>query len=132
MARAIRIIVLSSLIFLVLVNLVAFTITQDFTTGDWHIIHTDINNGSEFKFRGFKYFMDYVSTFPGLGNSTNLLNKGLNLLSGQGELTTVGWIDAIIGVFYLLVSPITLLVGFVIDIINNAIWVFKFFVPNWF
>lgn len=131
MTRAIRTIVVSSLIFLVLVNLVAFTITKDFSSGDWHIIHTDINGGSEFKFRGFKYFMEYISTFPGLANSGNLLNLGLNLLSGQANLTKVGWADAIIGVFYLLVSPITLIVGFILDIINNAIWVFGFFVPNW-
>lgn len=129
-SRSIRIIVVSSLIFVLGVNLVAFTLTQT-AGGEWSIIQTSLNGGTQFKFRGFKYFMSYISTFPGLGNSLNTINLGLNLLSGQGGLTNVGWADALIGVFYLLVSPITLLVTLVLDIINNLIWLFGFFVPNW-
>ena len=87
-SRAVRIIVLSSLIFVLGANLVFFTITQNGVTGnDWVLIGTSVTRPGEFKFRGFKYFMDYVSTFPGLTNSTDFINKSLNLLSGQGNIT---------------------------------------------
>lgn len=131
-SRAVRIIVLSSLIFVLGANLVFFTITQNGVTGnDWVLIGTSVTRPGEFKFRGFKYFMDYVSTFPGLTNSLNWINQALNLLSGQGTITSVGPVDAMIGVFYLLISPVTLIVTFILDIVNNAVWVFGFFLPNW-
>lgn len=130
-SRLIRIIVLSSLVLMLGTNLVFFTIAQNGATGnDWVIIGTSVSRPGEFKFRGFRYLMDYISTFPGLTNSLNTINYGLNLLSGQGQLTSVGWADAIVGVFYLLVSPITLLITIVLDIFNMLVWLFGFFIPN--
>lgn len=130
-SRSIRFIVLSSLILILGTNLVFFTIAQEGgSTNDWVIIGSNVLRPGEFKFRGFKYLMNYISTFPGLTNSMYILNYGLNLLSGQGSLTDIGFLDAVVGVFYLLVSPITLFVTFILDVINNLIWLFGFFIPN--
>lgn len=130
--RAIRIVVLSSLVLILGTNLVFFTITQNGNTGnDWVIIGTAVSRPGEFKFRGFRYFMDYISTFPGLTNSMNMINYSLNLLSGQADLSHIGVLDAVVGVFNLLISPVTLFITFILDILNNLIWLFGFFIPNW-
>lgn len=130
--RSIRIIVLSSLALLVIVNLVFFTITNSAAlNNNWVFIEVlNPNVSSHYEYRGFKYFFDYISTFPGLANSMNALNMALNLLSSQYDLTGINALNAILGLFWLLISPVTLFVTFVLDIINNVIWVFGFFIPN--
>lgn len=130
--RSIRIIVLSSLVLLIIVNLVFFTITNSAAlNNNWAFIEVlNPNVSSHYEYRGFKYFFDYISTFPGLANSMNALNMALNLLSSQYDLTGINALNAILGVFWLLISPVTLFVTFILDIINNVVWVFGFFIPN--
>lgn len=136
MAHSIRIIVLYCTVALIVANLTFFMFSQSGFTGyDWVAI--DVYNPFEIKtsyeYRGFAYFFDYLSTFPGLANSFETINKISALFSGQFNPTDYSVVNAIIGVLWVLWSPVQLLFTFVIDIFNDLLWVLFFFVPkHWF
>lgn len=76
-------------------------------------------------FRGFSWFFDKLSTFPGLASSHKMLSTYANIVSGF-KVTNNGILDTILAILRLLTTPINLGVTLVIDIINNAIWFFSF------
>lgn len=130
-SRSLRIIILSSVVVLFVLNLVYFTIVNNSElSNNWTVIHVfDHENISHYNYKGFAYFFEYISTFPGLGNCQNAINLGLTMLSGSSDISGYNVVDAILGVLYLLATPVTILVTFVLDIINNFIWVIGFFIP---
>lgn len=134
--RLISIIVLSVVCLVIVANLVLFTITQDgFTGNDW--IHINIYNESVFarsnyKFVGLTEIFSYLETFPGLSNSLTTINMVARTVSGQFNVTDYTVVNAILGVLFVLWSPVQLIFTFVIDILNDVIWVIGFFLPKAF
>lgn len=133
--KSIRIIVIASLTFLVVANLAFFTLSQNSFLGyDWVAI--DIYNPNtiniNYEYRGFGYFFEYLSTFPGLMNTMETIKAVGSCLTGQFSPTDYNVVNAILGVLFMLWSPIQLIITLVTDIFNDAVWIIWFFVPkNW-
>lgn len=133
--RLLRIIVTSSLIFILGINLVLFTIVQPST-----YVHNYTDTGFNFlymqnyhyEYKGFQYFFEYISTFPGLINSHNTINHVAAILSREISYTGYTVVDAMIGVLDVMSSPVQLIITFILDIINNIIWIFELFIPHYF
>lgn len=128
--RSLFFIVISASVLLIGANLVLFTITQNGATGNDWLIDVPFGVSGTYEFRGFMYLYKYLSTFPGLTNSLNVVNTVANTVTGQFDVTGYGVLDAVLGVLLVLITPINLLITFVIDVISNIIWVFNFFIPN--
>lgn len=133
-SRSIRILVIVSLIFVIAANFVFFSVSQDAFDNNqqWGSFFVYAHNNNHYEYRGFKYFMEYLQTFPGLQNSINTVNNVAGVLSMQIKYT--GWTvaDWFIGILMILGSPVQLLICFVLDIVNNLIWLFSFFLPHVF
>lgn len=136
MGRSIRIIVLSLAVFIIVANLAFFTLSQsNFLGYDWVAINIYNPNSINvnYEYRGFAYFFEYLSTFPGLNNTVQTWNYVAALVSGQFAPTDWSVVNAILGVLFLLWSPVQLIITFVIDILNDVLWILFFFIPkHWF
>lgn len=134
MGRGLRIIILSCLVFVVVANLAFFAFAQNGVwSNGWVAIKVfGKQDYSDYKFRGFADLYKYISTFPGLTNSISVVNNVAAIISG--EVSYTGWtvVDAILGVLTIIGSIAELIFAFIGDIINMFIWLFGFFIPNWF
>lgn len=133
--KSIRIIVIASLTFLVVANLAFFTLSQNSFLG-YNWVAIDIYNPNtiniNYEYRGFGYFFEYLSTFPGLMNTMETIKAVGSFLTGQFSPTDYNVVNAILGVLFMLWSPIQLIITLVTDIFNDAVWIIWFFVPkNW-
>lgn len=128
--RSLVVVVLFATIILLTGNLVLFSITNNGATGNNWLGEVQFGVNGNYEFRGFQYLYQYVSTFPGLTNSLNVINTVVNTITGQFSVSGNNVIDAILGIFYVLVTPVSLIITFIIDIFNNIVWVFGFFLPH--
>lgn len=80
-------------------------------------------------FKGFGWFFDKISTFPGLSSTHKMMMTYGNIVSNF-HVTDNNIVDAILGILRLLTTPINLTVTLFIDILNNAIWFFSFIFTN--
>lgn len=134
-SRLLRIIVLSTFVFILGANLVLFTIVQPGTYVHNYVEYAPnfvFMNKYHYNYRGFKDFFDYISTFPGLINSHLTVNRMAAILSREISYTGYTIVDAVLGVFDILSSPVQLIITFILDIFNNVVWIFTFFLPHYF
>lgn len=131
-SRSIRIIVLTCLIFAIGANYVFFATAQDvFDNNNWITFHfISQHNVAEYEYRGFKYFMEYMKTFPGLANSHNTVSTIAGIINNQVSYTNSDVLNVLLNILTIIGSPVQLIICLVIDIFNNLVWLFSFFIPN--
>lgn len=136
--RFIKIIVLTLGIYLLTANVILWAtepsvnlqlIYSNFTTHN-------LNEFSGFKgfhdfgmvnFKGFKWFFDRISTFPGPTFTHGVLTTYTDILSGFS--ITGNWgLDFLLAIFRITSTPILLSITIVVDIVNNGLWFVKFVV----
>ena len=133
MVRGIRILILSCLVFVIIANLLFYSFSlQGAYSSQWVYIKVFDFRQAHYEYRGFSYFYQYLSTFPGLTNSISTVSHVAAILSGDVSYTNITVLDALISIGSLLATPVQLIICFVSDLINIVIWLFAFFVPNWF
>lgn len=131
MSRSVRIITISSLIFVLIANLAFFAFQQNGVwSNNWVTLKVFGKEVGNYEYRGFRYFYQYLSSFPGLTNSISVVNQIARIVSGGVHYTGFVVVDAIIGVLTIIGSTAELLFAFIADIINMFIWLFGFFVPT--
>ena len=131
-SRSIRIIFLASLIFVIGANYVFFATAQDvFNNNDWVSLHfISMHNQSTYEYRGFKYFFEYMKTFPGLANSHNTVSTIAGIINNQVSYTNNDVLNVLLNILTIISSPVQLIICLVVDIFNNLVWLFTFFIPN--
>lgn len=78
-------------------------------------------------YRGFKWFFDNLSNFPGPSFTHGMLMTYANIISGYS--ITGNWgLDFLLAIFRILSTPLLLTITITMDILNNAIWFIGFIV----
>ena len=133
-SRTIRIVVLACLAFVIAANYVFFFTAQDaISQNHWQSFHfISMHNVSDYEYRGFKYFMEYLSTFPGLANSHNTLSTIAGIINNQVSYTNNDVLNVLLNILTIIGSPVQLVICFVVDLVNMLIWCFSFFIPTFF
>lgn len=90
----------------------------NFTFYEWH-------TGFKERFRGFSWFYNKLETFPSIQNTINFVNSLYDKASWvKGEPSDI--IGALIYIAKVLTFPVTLIVMFIADIVNNIKWFLGF------
>lgn len=82
---------------------------------------------SSMNYKGFEWFFDRISSFPGPAVTHGYLMTYSNILTGFS--ITGNWgIDFLLAIFRILSTPLLFVITVTLDILNNAIWFIRFFV----
>ena len=72
-------------------------------------------------FIGFSDFFKFLETFPGLTTTIVTLRTWGDIISNF-SITNIGFLDALIGIFRLITTPIALSMTIIVDLFRNIIW----------
>lgn len=77
------------------------------------------------RFRGFSWFYEKIETFPSINNTINFVTK-LRDFSTWVTGTPSDIIGALIWIGKILTFPVSLVIVFLVDIVNNILWFLGF------
>lgn len=78
-----------------------------------------------YEWKGFQWFFERLSTFPGLYYTVNACNTYANIISNF-TITNIGVLDTVLAILRILTTPLILINTVLVDIINTVIWFIGF------
>ena len=128
-SRLIKIIVMVLGIYLLIVNVVSWTMDGDVNTmsvatmlsSEDQATFYKFHNANFTNFKGFEWFFNYLETFPGPATTRMLLSNYSDIVNNY-SVSSNGIIDFIAAIWRILSTPLLLVITLVIDVIRNALW----------
>lgn len=139
-SRSIKFIFLTAGVYLLIVNIILWANSaevnanliygREFLIGgdNWWDVLNSFNKWHDYNmvhYRGFEWFYDRFSTFPGLSATTNVITNYANILRGF-SITNNFFLDVLIAIGKMLTTPILLVVTLATDIMSILWWMFSF------